>query len=261
MSKPLSDLEGPVRALFTDLDGTMVTNARFSGPAQGALDSLFTANLPVVLVTGRPAGWGHALASLFPFAAVITENGGVSFVPEERGLRKVLALPARELAEWRTIMLDAAADISEQFSGARLSVDSAYREFDLAIDWNEDARLSPGVADRIVELLLERGLAASRSSVHVNYGPPGVDKWVVCERILEECFADLSAPYDDVVYVGDSLNDAPVFGALSKSVGVANVRDRWDELPHKPGYITHSREGDGFCELVDRLLLLCQNSC
>ena len=64
MSKPLSDLQGPVRALFTDLDGTMVTDARLSVQTVRALDQLFTAKLPVVLVTGRPAGWGHALASL-----------------------------------------------------------------------------------------------------------------------------------------------------------------------------------------------------
>lgn len=256
MSKPLSDLQGPVRALFTDLDGTMVTDARLSVQAQRALDQLFTAKLPVVLVTGRPAGWGHALASLFPFAAVITENGGVSFVPGDRGLRKVLALPTDALAEWRVTMKQAAADIARQFPGARLSVDSAYREFDLAIDWNEDARLDSATADTIVDFLLAQGLAASRSSVHVNYGPPGIDKWVACKQILAECFPDATAPYDDIVYVGDSLNDAPVFGALAKSVGVANVRDRWEDLPHKPGYITPGEEGQGFCELVERLLLL-----
>lgn len=256
MSKPLSDLQGPVRALFTDLDGTMVTDGWLSPSSHGALDSLFAAKLPVVLVTGRPAGWGHALASLFPFAAVITENGGVTFVPGDRGLRKVLALPEAELSNWRVTMRRAAADIAGLFPGARLSVDSAYREFDLAIDWNEDAGLSPDTADRIVDFLLERGLAASRSSVHVNYGPPGVDKWFACKRILKECFSEIAAPYDDVVYVGDSLNDAPVFAALAKSVGVANVSDRWEDLPHKPGYITPSKEGQGFCELVERLLLL-----
>mgnify|MGYP003631320806 CR=1 FL=1 len=256
MSKPLSDLEGPVQALFTDLDGTLVTDARLSAQTQSALDALFAANFPVVLVTGRPAGWGHALASLLPFAAVITENGGVSFVPGEGGLQKVLARPEAELARLRIAMKKAAAEIAQRFPGAELSADSAYREFDLAIDWNEDARLTIETADEIVEFLLEAGFAASRSSLHVNYGPPGVDKWVACERLLNESFPDIAAPYDGVVYVGDSLNDAPVFGALAKSVGVANVRERWQDLAHKPRYITPSAEGKGFCELVERLLLL-----
>ena len=256
MSKPLSDLEGPVQALFTDLDGTLVTDARLSAQTQSALDALFSANLPVVLVTGRPAGWGHALASLLPFAAVITENGGVTFIPEDGGLRKVLARPEPALAGWRFTMKQAAEEIAKRFPGAQLSADSAYREFDLAIDWNEDAQLTIETADEIVEFLLDTGLAASRSSLHVNYGPPGIDKWVACERLLRELFPEIAAPYDGVVYVGDSLNDAPVFGALAKSVGVANVRDRWQDLPHKPRYITPSAEGKGFCELVERLLLL-----
>ncbi|MCP4447359.1 MAG: HAD-IIB family hydrolase [Myxococcales bacterium] len=256
MSKPLRDLQEPVRALFTDLDGTMVADGQLTAEILSALWSLFDAGLPVVLVTGRPAGWGHALASLLPFSAVITENGGVSFVPWDGGMRKLVALPANELATWRSLMQRAAQDIARDFPGARLSLDSAYREFDLAIDWNEDVHLSAEQADEIVGVLHKLGLAASRSSVHVNYGPPNVDKWVACQKILETCFPGLSAPFDEVVYVGDSLNDAPVFGALRKSVGVANVRERWEQLPHQPKYIAPSAEGAGFCELASRLLTL-----
>jgi len=254
MSKTLTELEGPVSALFTDLDGTMATDGKLSAIVLEALEALCAIDLPVVLVTGRPAGWGHALASLLPFAAVVTENGGVSFVPDGGVLRKVIALPLVELQAWRTKMFAAAKKISQDFEGARLSGDSAYREVDLAIDWNEEAHLDADDADRIVTFLHEQGLAASRSSVHVNYGPPGITKWVACESLLSSSFPTLAAPYDEVVYVGDSLNDAPMFAALANSVGVANVRERWDSLPDKPTFVTKASEGEGVCELIARIL-------
>ena len=52
------------------------------------------------------------------------------------------------------------------------------------------------------------------------------------------------------VYVGDSLNDAPMFGAFGLSVGVANVMEVVDELAHRPAYLTRARAGAGFVEVV-----------
>ena len=89
MAGALTTLRGPVRALFTDLDGTLTSDGRLDRATTAALFELFEAGLPVVLVTGRPAGWGHALASLLPFAAAVTENGGLTFVPEVGGFRKL----------------------------------------------------------------------------------------------------------------------------------------------------------------------------
>jgi hydroxymethylpyrimidine pyrophosphatase-like HAD family hydrolase len=65
--------------------------------------------------------------------------------------------------------------------------------------------------------------------------------------------SDDLAPY---VYVGDSLNDAPMFGGFPRSVGVANVRAWWDELPARPRYVTAAAEGAGLRELVAHVLAL-----
>jgi hydroxymethylpyrimidine pyrophosphatase-like HAD family hydrolase len=56
------------------------------------------------------------------------------------------------------------------------------------------------------------------------------------------------------VYVGDSLNDAPMFAAFPLSVGVANVRDVEDVIETKPKFITAAREGRGFEELARAIL-------
>lgn len=254
LAEPIARLCSPVRAVFTDLDGTLTSEGRLDGQTFVALDSLFARGIPVVLVTGRPAGWGHALASLLPFAGAIAENGGVSFLPREGGFRKLYGVPEATLGDWQAKMRHAAELVFEEFPEAGLSFDSQYREVDLAIDWNEDRRLSEEVADRIVASLLTQGFNASRSSLHLNFGPPGVDKFSAARQVSAELFPD--QPLEDFVFVGDSVNDAPMFGGFVKSVAVANVRERWTELAHKPRYITDAAEGAGFCELVRHILSL-----
>ena len=40
------------------------------------------------------------------------------------------------------------------------------------------------------------------------------------------------------------------------SVGVANIRQWWDELSHKPAYVTERPEGAGLRELIAHLMTL-----
>ncbi|MBE7448022.1 MAG: HAD family phosphatase [Kofleriaceae bacterium] len=254
MSLSLRDLRGPVRALFSDVDGTLTTNGRVEASTYAALEQLAAAGVPVVFVTGRPAGWGQAFMSVAGAAAVVTENGGVTWVRDGRRMSKLYGVPASSLPEWRRRMLEVVAEVSSKVPGARLSSDSKYREVDLAIDWNEEASLSKEAADEVVAIVRRAGFAASRSSVHVNFGPPHFDKLSACVTVVRHVLGgdgnDL-APY---VFVGDALNDAPMFGGFPKSVGVANVRTWWDELAFKPTYVTERAEGAGLREVAEHLL-------
>jgi hydroxymethylpyrimidine pyrophosphatase-like HAD family hydrolase len=89
MSRPLSELRGPVRALFSDIDGTMTTGERIEAETYAALERLGAASVPVILVTGRPAGYGHAFMKMMPVLACVTENGGVTFVRDGRKIHKL----------------------------------------------------------------------------------------------------------------------------------------------------------------------------
>jgi hydroxymethylpyrimidine pyrophosphatase-like HAD family hydrolase len=140
--------------------------------------------------------------------------------------------------------------------GARLSSDSKYREVDLAIDWNEEVSLSRDEAETCVSLLQKAGFAAVRSSVHVNFGPPHFDKLSACTQVIHRMLGGKTEDLSPYIYVGDALNDAPMFGGFPNSVGVANVRAWWDELAHKPAYITERPEGAGLRELVEHILSL-----
>lgn len=256
MSLPLIELTGPVRALFSDLDGTLSTHGQIEASTYAILEKIAHAGIPVILVTGRPAGWGQAFAGLWPVAAVVAENGGVSFFRQGQTLQKVYGVPAASLPEWRRRMQVAAVDVMNEVPGARLSSDSKYREVDLALDWNEEAHLSRDEAERAVTMLRQRGFGAVRSSVHVNFGPPTFDKLSACKVLVAKVLGGDPADLSPYVYVGDALNDATMFAGFEKSIGVANTRKWWDELAHKPRYLTQSEEGAGLREVVDHILSL-----
>ena len=231
----------------------MTTGDRIEAATYAALERLGEAGIPVIMVTGRPAGFAFAFMKMTPVLACIAENGGVTFVREGRKVIKQYGVPAASLPEWRRRMNDTAVDVMSKVPGARLSSDSKYREVDLAIDWNEEVQLSRDDAELCVSMLQKAGFAAVRSSVHVNFGPPHFDKLSACTHVVKRVLGggDDLAPY---VYVGDALNDASMFKGFPTSVGVANVRAWWDELAHKPAYITERPEGAGLRELVQHVL-------
>src|SRR3954465_11007330 len=254
MSRPLSDLRGPVRALFSDIDGTMTTGERIEASTYEALEQLNESGTPVIMVTGRPAGWGQAFMKMLPVLAVVTENGGVTFVREGRRQHKLYGVPQASLPEWRRRMNDAAVEVMSKVPGARLSSDSKYREVDLAIDYNEEQTLSVEDAEACVQLIRKAGFTAVRSSVHVNFGPPHFDKLSACMNVVRQVLGGDPSDLTPYVFVGDALNDAPMFGGFPSSVGVANVKAWWDELAFKPAYLTERPEGARLGELISHLM-------
>jgi hypothetical protein len=140
--------------------------------------------------------------------------------------------------------------------GAAVASDQRYREADLAIDYREDVDPLPAKAvERIVQLFEEAGAIAKVSSIHVNGWFGDYDKLTTTRVMLAECFGvDLDADKEIYVFVGDSPNDAPMFGAFPNAVGVANLRDFEDRLAAKPAFITQARAGAGFAELAAALL-------
>ena len=243
-----------VRAVFTDMDGTLTSRGRVLASTYRALAALDEAEIPVVVVTGRPAGWAESIVRLWPVRAAVAENGGVLFLPGKHRIRKLYSVATATLPAVRRRMHAAARAAIRRVPGARLATDSPYTEVNLAVDWNEDVHLREADARRIEALLRKRGFNAVRSSVHVNFWPGRFDKLTACKRVVKEAFGgrpDDLAPY---LYVGDALNDEPMFRGFPRSVGVANVRDVWDELGAKPARVTRGREGAGFEEVARAVL-------
>src|SRR5262252_9501576 len=94
--RPLYEADlSKVEAVFTDVDGTLTTGGHLRASTLGLIERLDRAGVPVVLVTGRPAGFAEAWARTLPVAGVIAENGALSVRLDHRGaLRKEYARPA-----------------------------------------------------------------------------------------------------------------------------------------------------------------------
>ncbi len=251
-----ADLSG-VEVLFTDVDGTLTTSGRLRSETIGALEALRDRGLPVVLVSGRPAGWGECWVRTLPVDGAILENGGVSYARDPRGriLKRYFQSVGTRLRNRRRLAREVARAI-RLVPGARLSTDSAHTEVDLAIDYNEEVRLGDVAADRLERLLRARGVCAVRSSVHVNCWIGRFDKRSALRRYLIDTWGPARARRlaQRYVYVGDSFNDAPLFAACPLSVGVANVRSVLHRIDAPPRFITRAEEGRGFEELAAAVL-------
>jgi len=255
--RPLYEADlSKVEAVFTDVDGTLTTGGHLRASTLGLIERLDRAGVPVVLVTGRPAGFAEAWARTLPVAGVIAENGGVSFRIDGRGaLRKTYARPAGVRARERKRLVRVVRSALRSVPGARMSTDSRFTEVDLAIDVNEEVRLGPEAAQRLEEFFARRGINAVRSSVHVNVWIGPFDKAWMVRRFLRTVWKARLLPDDHrYVYVGDSLNDAPLFAAFALSVGVANVRAVLELLEHRPRFVTRAPEGAGFEEVARAVL-------
>ncbi len=245
-----------VRGVFTDVDGTLTTEGLLKASTVRALERLVGAEVPVVLVTGRPSGFAEAWLRTLPVAGCIAENGGLYLVRSRKGaLRKVYARPSSVRAPERRRLVKTVAAALAAVPGARLSSDSLFTEVDLAVDYNEDVKLGPHAADALETFLTKRGVHAVRSSVHVNAWVGKFDKaWMVRRFLKKEWGARLRKGDRAWVYVGDSFNDAPLFSAFHLSVGVANVLDVLSALDAPPRYVTARREGPGFEEVARAIL-------
>ncbi|MBL8909438.1 MAG: HAD-IIB family hydrolase [Archangium sp.] len=244
-----------VEAVFTDVDGTLTTKGKLTSSTLRAIEWLQAHKVPVVLVSGRPAGWGEAWARQWPVAGAIMENGGLHFAWRGDKLEKVYAQSEKERARTRRELIEHVDAAMAKVKGAQLSGDSPYTEVDLAIDYAEDVALGHAAADQLEAFLRARGVQAVRSSVHVNCWIGDFDKRSAVKRFVKtEWKKTISDDERRYVYVGDSFNDAPMFEAFPLSIGVANVKDVLGSIDTPPKFVTRAREGKGFGEVADAIV-------
>ena len=263
--------------VFTDIDDTLTTHQAITADALQALADLKAAGLAVIPITGRPVGWcqphaqGDAARGLPAWAvdAMVAENGGVAFVPEnlqEIGLQplwnkryqlhKIYHSEAAVRATNLARMQQVAQRIMQQVPGSALSTDHDGRETDIAIDYNEVALLPPDKVAQVVALFQAHGMHATVSSIHINGWFGDHNKLEAARWMTRTLFGrNLDDEIDRWVYVGDSTNDQLMFQHFPHSVGVANISRFAAQLQHWPRYVTPSERGAGFAEVAQALLL------
>ena len=256
--RPLAELDGRgVSTVLTDIDDTVTTDGKLGAEAYQALERLQRAGFRVVPVTGRPAGWCDHIARMWPVDAVVGENGAFYFYYANGRLERRFQDDDAIRASKRGRLEAIAKRILAAVPGSALASDQAYRETDLAIDYCEDVPPLPlSAAERIAALMRDAGLTAKVSSIHVNGWFGDYDKLATTRRLFAERFGlDIDQANREVVFAGDSPNDAPMFGFFKNSVGMANVRRFEDVLKERPGFVTRAASGAGFRELAEHLLV------
>ena len=262
MLRPLADFTTldrcKIAVVLTDIDDTLTDRGRLPAKAYAALERLKQAGFIVAPVTGRPAGWCDLIARQWPVDGVIGENGAFYFRYDDAAKRIVrhYAKSAAERQADAARLREIEQTVLREVPGAAVAADQPYREADLAIDFCEDvAPLPKTEVLKIVGIFQRYGATAKISSIHVNGWFGKYDKLSTSRLFLQDCFGiDIDHDKDSIAFVGDSPNDAPMFGFFPNSVGVANVLDFAGELPASPAFVTSGRGAQGFAELADALI-------
>jgi len=236
-----------LRLIATDMDGTLTSQGKFTASLLQSLEKLNAANIAVLVVTGRSAGWVSGLVSYLPVVGAIAENGGIFY----QGNSAVALTPIPNLVEHRQKLAAAYQQLKLEFGQLQESDDNRFR----LTDWTFDNRdLTLAQLQRLDEQCRAMGWGFTYSSVQCHIKPLLQDKAVGLMQVLDKFFPDYNTK--QVLTVGDSPNDASLFNPelFGLSVGVANVLDYANQMIYQPAYVTKAAEGDGFCELVRFLL-------
>jgi len=253
------DLKNKIRYVLSDIDDTLTLNGRLPAVVFAAMERLKNAGIRTIPITGRPAGWCDHIARMWPVDGLVGENGAFYFRYDDRQrkMQRRYFKSEDQRNTDRQKLEKLKLEILKKIPGCRVSADQAYREADLAIDYCEDIPpLTMKEVDDIVRLFENAGARAKISSIHVNGWFGEYDKLTMTRMLLDEVFKDdLEAVKEDVIFIGDSPNDVPMFQFFPHSVGVANILEFKGKIAHEPAWITRKAGGFGFSEMVDQLLL------
>lgn len=249
-----------IKAVLFDIDDTITQDGRLLEESYSAIWTLHRAGIACVPVTGRPAGWCDLIARQWPVAGVVGENGAFAYYMKEGRLERFFHPSAPEPAASKRDLEALGAEALAAFPGLRIAKDQAYRLFDLALDFAEEAPdLGLGLAAKVKDFCEARGTHAKVSSIHVNAWFGNYDKLTCAELFLSRILGiDPIKNPRDIIFFGDSPNDEPMFRRFPLSCGVANVLKYGDLLEFSPAFITKEPFGYGFAEGCSVLLNLLE---
>jgi hypothetical protein len=246
-SQRLASVLPQIQLVATDMDGTLTDQGEFTPSLLQTLGSLAQANIPVMIVTGRSAGWVQGLVHYLPIVGAIAENGGVFFQKNSPKTHWLVEVPDQHRQHLAQIF----ARLQASYPGLQTSEDNPFR----LTDWTFDVQnLSQDVIHALAAICQQAGWGFTYSTVQCHIRPREQDKGPGLHQVLQRFFPKISP--QQVLTLGDSPNDEGLFDAAQfpHSVGVANVRDYCDRLRHQPRFMTHQPEVNGFNEAMAQLL-------
>ena len=149
-------------------------------------------------------------------------------------------------------LAEIARDVLAAIPGATFAEDQPFRLTSIAFARPEDADARAAIASA----MRAAGADVTDNNLWVLGWLGGYDKLAMTRRVLATSYGvDIEAERDAVLYVGDSINDAPMFGFFRHTVGVSTVTRDLPQIPTPPTWISEGPGGDGFVEAADAVLM------
>jgi hypothetical protein len=163
----------------------------------------------VVPVTAAPAGWCDLMARQWPVQAVIGENGGLSFRLDRASgaMRRDFWLPPEQRAQSMAQLRETADRILAATPDASPASDQPYRQTTWAIEPSGTGGQRAATADQ----LAAPGAAGARSTINSLWVLGWLGDFDKLAMALQLAATAFSADRDAAIYIGDSLNDEPMF--------------------------------------------------
>ncbi len=221
------------KTFAVDIDGTITENGggRIHLDALDALRRLTTMGHNVIFVTGRSSVEGYLL-SVFGGTTKITvgENGGcLTFDSNDH----VLLGNIEECKTALKVIKNNVGNVKEKPVFPRMTEVVLERTFDL------------DVAKKILsENKINVELSDSQYAFHINSS--GIDKGYGFSKIM----AKYSILRDDVIAIGDSATDIPLFKVAKTSIALGNASDL---VKSEATMTVSANAGDGVIEALDKL--------
>lgn len=216
-----------------DIDGTITENGggRIHLDALDALRRLTNMGHAVIFVTGRSSVEGFLL-SVFggTTKTAVGENGGCITVDSNE---HILLGNLEECQTALNVIRGSLDNVIEKPVFPRMTEVVLERTFDL-----NDARKI------LSENKLDVELSDSQYAYHINSS--GIDKGTGFKEIMKR----LSVDADDVIAIGDSATDVPLFRVAKTSVALGNAAD---DVKSEADVVVSASAGEGVLEALDKL--------
>jgi phosphoglycolate phosphatase (TIGR01487 family) len=226
----------PIRAVVSDIDGTLTTpDRRLSVAGATAVMRLEAVGIPVLLASGNvmPATRAFALM-LGASGPLIAENGGMVAYRGEGWRETIDILADRSVADEAYDVLKA------QMPEVQALLTQRWRESEIALEMGPDV-------DAIREIVKDFPVRVESSgySIHI------IDERVTKGTGVLHALNLIDIPPREVMAFGDSENDITMFEAVGLSVAVSPKEERLTAIAD---YVTKWTDGDGVFEAVSKIL-------
>lgn len=221
------------RTFAVDIDGTITENGggRIHLDALEALRHLTTMGHNVIFVTGRSSVEAYLL-SVFGGTTNIAvgENGGCIALDSNE---HILLGDIKECENAFEIIKNNIDNVCQKSVFPRMTEVVLERTFDLDL-----------ARELLVKHNLTIELSDSQYAYHINSS--GIDKGTGFAKVMDR----LSILKDDVIAIGDSATDIPLFEIAKTSIALGNASE---QVKSKATMTVSANAGDGVLEALDKL--------